>query len=379
MRSISSSTNALRFLREDRALGAKSNVAWVMLTSAALLSFIGAATIRSASLEMGVDYLPRQAVWIALGLLAFIAGMLIDYHWLLRVSPQLYGLGLLAVLMVSLFGHEAGGARSWVGLAGLGGQPSDFMKLATVLLMGRYFSTIRSPLLRHREILVACGIVALPMGLIALQPDLGGAMMFVPILIGMVVVSGVRMRTVVITAVVLAIIGAGLWMFGMREYQRDRILSFVSQESDPLGAGYQLRQSKIAVGSGQLLGRGYQQGTQSQLRFLPARHTDFIFAVLAEERGFLGVVAVLGLYGLFLWSGVRAACRSRDRSGILVVCGLLSVLGAYVIYNTGMMIGLVPITGIPLPFLSYGGSFTLFCFFATGIIAGVDLRRYVNR
>ena len=150
-------------------------------------------------------------------------------------------------------------------------------------------------------------------------------------------------------------------------------------EQDPLGAGYQVRQSKIAVGSGQWLGRGYMQGTQSQLRFLPERHTDFIMAVLAEEWGFAGVVTVLGLYGLFILSGATIAMRSRDRAGILLVVGLLAVSAFHALYNSAMVVGLLPITGIPLPFLSYGGSFTLVNFLATGLILNVDFRRYVNR
>ena len=156
-------------------------------------------------------------------------------------------------------------------------------------------------------------------------------------------------------------------------------MTFVQPERDPLGSGYQVRQSKIAVGSGKMFGRGYGQGTQSQLRFLPARHTDFILAVLAEEWGFLGVAVVLSLYVLYIWSGARIAMRARDRAGILVVVGLLSVFCFHVLYNTAMVVGYLPITGIPLPFLSYGGTFTLFNFTATGIILGIDLRRYVNR
>jgi rod shape determining protein RodA len=157
------------------------------------------------------------------------------------------------------------------------------------------------------------------------------------------------------------------------------VLTYLQPESDPLGAGYQVRQSKIAVGSGELLGKGYMQGTQSQLRFLPARHTDFILSVLAEEWGFLGVLVVFGLYISYITSAARIAMRARDRAGILLVTGLLSVQCFHILYNSAMVVGFVPITGIPLPFLSYGGSFTLFNFTATGIILGVDLRRYVNR
>ncbi len=203
--------------------------------------------------------------------------------------------------------------------------------------------------------------------------------MFGPMLIGMLLLAGVNRRLLLAGVLLTALVGAGAWNLVLLDYQKDRVRTYLSPASDPLGHGYQLRQSKIAVGSGQLAGRGYGQGTQSQLRFLPARHTDFIFAVLAEEWGFLGVSVVLTLFGVYVLNGARVAARARDRTGILLVVGLLSVFTAHVVYNTAMVVGLVPITGIPLPFLSYGGSFTLANFFATGLILGVDFRRYVNR
>jgi rod shape determining protein RodA len=203
--------------------------------------------------------------------------------------------------------------------------------------------------------------------------------MFAPIMIGMLLVAGVRVRMLLMAVVIGLLVGAGMWSFGMRGYQRQRVLTFLSPDSDPLGAGYQVRQSKIAVGSGEMLGKGYMQGTQSQLRFLPVRHTDFILSVLAEEWGFLGVLTVLGLYALYVASAARIAMRARDRAGILLVTGLLSVLCFHILYNSSMVAGFVPITGIPLPFLSYGGSFTMVNFIGTGLMLGVDLRRYVNR
>jgi rod shape determining protein RodA len=203
--------------------------------------------------------------------------------------------------------------------------------------------------------------------------------MYFPILAGMLLVAGVRWRWVLTGALLLVLAGGVLWNFALLDYQRQRIVTFVSPMSDPLGAGYQLRQSKIAVGSGELTGKGYMQGTQSQLRFLPARHTDFVFAVLAEEWGFLGVAGALVLYVLFVYNACRVAARARDRAGILLVVGLVSGFAFHVLYNTAMVVGLVPITGIPLPFLSYGGSFTLANFIAAGLILGVDFRRYVNR
>ena len=346
--------------------------------AALALAFTGIAVIHSASSELGVAYLPRQAVWILLGTGVLLVCALFDYRLLLRYSPVLFLVALAAVVVITLFGHKAGGARSWVGIAGLGGQPSDFAKLATALLLARILGEIRLRVIEWRHLLLAIAVVGLPVGIIALQPDLGGAAMFVPVLAGCLLVAGVRARVLILSALAVVTLAGGLFLFGMQDYQRERILNFLSPGRDPLGAGYQIRQSKIAVGSGAVLGKGYMQGTQSQLRFLPARHTDFIFAVLAEETGFLGVAFTLGLYAVWLVSGWRIALRARDRPGLLLATGLLSAIGAHVLYNTAMVIGLVPVTGIPLPFLSYGGSFTLFCFAATGLLISIDRRRYVN-
>jgi rod shape determining protein RodA len=195
----------------------------------------------------------------------------------------------------------------------------------------------------------------------------------------MLLIAGVRVRLLLIAAVLVLVLGTVVWSFGMKPYQRQRVMTFLQPDTDPLGAGYQVRQSKIAVGSGELLGKGYMQGTQSQLRFLPARHTDFILSVLAEEWGFAGVLTVFSLYALYITSAARIAMRARDRGGILLVVGLISVTCFHVLYNSAMVVGFVPITGIPLPFLSYGGSFTMVNFISAGIMLGVDMRRYVNR
>jgi rod shape determining protein RodA len=352
---------------------------WALVGSALLLALVGLATVSSASSELGGSLLARQAIWIVLGIVIMGLGAALDGKLLLRAAPAIYGLGLISVGLVTFLGHEAGGSRSWIGIAGLGGQPSDLAKIGTALLLARYFGGLRQLHLDLRHLLVGGVIVALPVAFIVVQPDLGGAAMFVPLYLGMVLVAGVRVRWLALVAVAALAVGPAVWAFGMQDYQRDRIATFVSPERDPLGAGYQVRQSKIAVGSGALLGKGYGQGTQSQLRFLPARHTDFVFAVLAEEWGFLGVLMVLGCYSFYLWTGLRIATRARNRAGVLLAAGLLAALAAHLLYNTGMMIGMVPVTGIPLPFLSYGGSFMLFCFFVTGVLLGIDMRRYVNR
>ena len=355
------------------------NVHWGPLAAALLLSVIGLATVHSASTELPIDYLPKQALWVVIGCAALAVIFGIDYHRLLALAPAFYCLGLALLALVLMVGHYSGGARSWLLLGPVSIQPSEFAKLATALLLARYLAGIKRSFLTLREIITAGAVAGLPMVLIALERDLGSAAMFCPLLAGLLLVSGVRWRQVLVASLLGLVLAGGLWGFGMRDYQRTRIMSFLSPEKDPLGAGYQVRQSKIAVGSGQWLGRGYKQGTQSQLRFLPERHTDFIMAVLAEEWGFAGVVTVLGLYGLYILSAASIAMRSRDRAGILLVVGLLAVSAFHALYNSAMVVGLLPITGIPLPFLSYGGSFTLVNFLATGLILNVDFRRYVNR
>jgi rod shape determining protein RodA len=286
---------------------------------------------------------------------------------------------LVSLIAVLLVGVERGGAANWLQIGPWQFQPSEFAKLATALFLARYLAGINLRVLELRQIVIATVIVGVPMVLVAVEPDKGGAAMYAPLLAGMLLVAGLRLRLLITAILVALALGSGIWMFGMRGYQRQRVITYLAPESDPLGAGYQVRQSKIAVGSGKLLGKGYMRGSQSQLRFLPARHTDFVLAVLAEEWGFLGVATVLALYGIYISSAARIAIRARDRAGILLVVGLLSITCFHVLYNSAMVVGFVPITGIPVPFLSYGGSFTMISFIATGIILGVDLRRYVNR
>jgi rod shape determining protein RodA len=380
MRSTSGSIPTPRGLDPDRSLpGQLSGVDWAILVSALGLSLLGLATVHSASSELPVDYLPRQAAFLGAGLLVMAVLFLLDYHLLVDLSLPLFALTLLLLLVVDLAGVVRGGARSWLILGTFAFQPAEITKLTTVLVLTRYLAAANQRVLSLKEIVVVGCIAALPMGLIVIQPDLGTTAMFVPMVAGMLLVGGIRFRVWAVGVTAFVVLAGAVWLFGMQPYQRDRVRTFLEPGADPLGAGYQVRQSKIAVGSGQLTGRGYQQGTQSQLRFLPARHTDFVFAVLAEEWGFLGVVTTLGLYAVFIVNGARVAIRARDREGILLVVGLLSIISFHVLYNTAMVVGLVPITGIPLPFLSYGGSFTLLNFAATGLILGVDVRRYVNR
>lgn len=372
-------SGVLRLPEESRRLGRLTTVRWSVLLFATAIAVAGLATVHSASAEMPVDYLSRQLVWVTVGIVAALAAMLVDYRRLSLLALPLY-LGTLALLVVVLLaGHSVSGARSWFGIAGLGVQPTELAKLTTALMLARYLSESQASRPSFKEVTVAGLITGMPAVLVWLQPDLGSAVMFLPMLVVVVLVIGVPWRVVLTGACLGLLVAGAYWSFGLEPYQRERITSFLSQEHDPRGAGYQLRQSKIAVGSGELVGKGYMQGTQSQLRFLPERHTDFVFAVLAEEWGFVGVASLLALYSLLLYGLGEIARRARDTVGMLLVAGLLATLAAHIVYNTAMVIGLLPITGIPLPFLSYGGSFTLFAFAAVGLALNVDLRRYVNR
>lgn len=365
---------------ERQALSSLTGLDWSFLWSGLLLVIVGLITVHSAGAELPVDYLPRQAIWVGIGLVLFILAVSVDYHLFVDLSLPLYGLALGLLVLVLFFGEGPGGTKSWLAVGSLRvGQPAELAKLASLLLLARLLAGAERQFLGFWQLVRAGLVVGVPMVLVAVQPDLGSAAMFVPLLAGMLLVAGIRVRWLVTAALAFVLVAGLTWTFGMEPYQRERVQTFLSPESDPLGAGYQLRQSKIAVGSGELTGRGYMQGTQSQLRFLPARHTDFIFAVLAEEWGFVGVLTCLGLYGLFIVSALRIATRARDRAGILLVVGFVSVFSFHVIYNTGMVAGLLPITGIPLPFLSYGGSFMLLNLVGLGLVLNVDVRRHVNR
>jgi rod shape determining protein RodA len=220
--------------------------------------------------------------------------------------------------------------------------------------------------------------VGLVVVLIAAEPDLGTAFTLVPLFLTVAFLAGLRVRAILGVFLVMIVVGSLGWMFALKEYQKSRIYTFLDPNLDPRGAGYQKIQSEIAVGSGGVAGKGYKQGTQSQLGYLPARHTDFIFSVLAEENGFVGVVAVLGLYMFILWRAFETAQMARDRVGAFLAAGIAAILSFQVIYNVAMVAGLVPVKGLPLPLMSYGGSSVLSSLFAVGLILNVRMRRFAN-
>ncbi|MBI3333517.1 MAG: rod shape-determining protein RodA [Candidatus Omnitrophica bacterium] len=350
-----------------------------------LLLGIGLLALYSASLQKtqatGIQFLMRQLTWAPLGLL--LAGLLlvVEYHRWLEWAYLLYGVNMLLLLMVLEMGVVRGGAQRWLTFAGLTVQPSEFAKVTTVLALARYLgSRSATPWGRADSQWKAIGVSALlaliPMVLILKEPNLGTASVFLPILLAMLLVWGIRPRVIGLMLAAGALLAPFAWG-RLADYQRSRLLVFLNPSLDPLGAGYTVVQSKIAIGSGRLWGKGWLAGTQNQLNFLPERHTDFIFSVVGEEWGFLGTTFCLALFGLLFYRGILIATQTRDPFGRLLVVGLVAMLATHLVVNTGMTLGLMPVVGLPLPFFSYGGSWLLTSLTTVGIILSIGIRNGV--
>lgn len=346
-----------------------------------LLTLYGSVMVQSATSGMsaGDGLFKRHLVGLVVGLVPLAAAWLIDYRdfkgWLgplvlfdalLILSPRIPGLG-----------YEAGGATSWLAIGGIRlFQPSEPAKLVTILVMAIVISQFKGKIENWRDVARVSGYLALPLGLILLQPDLGTGLVFVAITMGMLLIGGLKPRWFLVFLVLGAVVvGIVIKADLLEDYQRNRLLVFIDPELDPTGAGYNLAQSKIAIGSGELTGKGLGSGTQGNLNFLPERHTDFIFSVLGEELGFMGAVLLLGLYLALLVTALEISAQSRDLLGSLVVAGVISMWTFQILVNIGMTIGLMPITGIPLPFMSFGSSFMVTNMAATGMLLSVWARR----
>jgi rod shape determining protein RodA len=304
--------------------------------------------------------------------------MVVDYHVLFDIAPILYGLGIVLLLYLMFWGKLTANVKSWIHIGGFQFQPSEFMKIFTALMLARFFDSTDRAYLDFRSFLIAMAIIGVPVGLIIIQPDFGTAASFFPLIAVAMFFGGIRPRIWIAMILVAAIALPLGWNFFLKPYQKERVMIFLNPERDPLGSGYQVTQAKIAIGSGGIHGKGFKHGTQAKLEFLPARHTDFIFAVLGEEWGFIGVVITLGLYLFLIWQALSFAKHARDRGGTFLVIGLISFFIFHIMINVAMQIGILPTTGIPLPLISYGGSSTMMFFIIIGLILNVDMRRFVN-
>ena len=327
--------------------------------------------------KMHGGVLTHQIYWLGLGLVMMILFFSLDYQWLERFAYPAYTVGLLLLLAVLLHGKTVSGSTRWLDLGVVVAQPSELMKPLLVIALARYFSKQeKRGGYRIRELWLPAVMVALPVVLIVMEPDLGTAALLLAVSVSMILFVGVYRRSLLVLAGSFLGCLPLLWLT-MKGYQRQRILTLLDPERDPLGAGYHIIQSKIAVGSGQFWGKGFLQGTQSQLRFIPEHHTDFIFSVLAEEWGFVGSLLLLALFLSLLLRGLNVARRSRDPFGALLGFGITAILFWHVAVNIAMVLGMLPVVGIPLPLVSYGGSSAVMTLVSIGILLNVAMRKFV--
>ena len=351
---------------------------WPMLLISLAICSLGVLQIFSATHGTAwQDAWWKQMVFIAVGFALMWIVTAIDYHAMLGHVPALYLISIGALLAVLIIGQKVFGSTRWIPVLGVRFQVSEFVKLVIILLVARFLTELRSDDLQIRDFLKIAGLVAVPMLLVVKEPDLGTALTYLPILAVGAFLAGLNWRYIAaITIAVVLVVPIG--MHFLQDYQKARLVSFLDPDRDPKGTGYQVIQSKIAVGSGKLWGKGTTKGTQTQLRFLPVPHTDFIFSAFSEEHGFVGVVVVLALYFVLLMQIVKNAQTAPDLAGMYICMGVAALLLFHVLVNVGMVVGHMPVTGIPLPLMSAGGSSMLSVFIMLGLVNNVRLRRFVN-
>jgi rod shape determining protein RodA len=353
------------------------HVDWAMLVAVLSLCLIGLVQIYSATGGATRIYY-TQIYGIAMGLLALLIALSIDYRSLADKSHLIYGGIILLLLYVLFFGAVRGGSRRWIDLGPLNLQPSEFAKATVALVLAKFFGDRQRGAPQRGDLLIAAAITAVPFLMIVRQPDLGTAATLLPVLFAVAYVAGMPMRIFGILALAGILVAPVAWKFALQDYQKERISTFLDPSQDAKGAGYQQIQARITTGSGGLSGKGFMQGTQGQLRFLPVAHNDFIFSVLAEEHGFVGVLVALGLYLFVILRSLEAARLAKDRLGAYLVLGVLASFTFQVIYNITMSAGLAPVKGLTLPLMSYGGSSMIATLAGFGLFLNVRMRRFTN-
>ena len=353
------------------------HIDWAMVGALMALCCIGLAQIYSATGGATRLYL-TQIYGVILGLVAMAACLTIDYRTLADKSHIIYIIVLALLIYVLVGGAVRGGSRRWIDLGFYNLQPSEFAKATVALVLANFFGESRRGAVTRSDFVVAGAITAIPFLIIARQPDLGTAVTLIPVLFAVAYVAGMPMRIFGILALVGVLAAPIAWKFALKDYQKERISTFLDPEQDARGAGYQQIQARITVGSGGLWGKGFTKGTQGQLRFLPVAHNDFIFSVLAEEQGFAGVVVTLGLYLFVILRALDSARLAKDRLGAYLVLGVLASFSFQVFYNVTMSAGLAPVKGLTLPLMSYGGSSMIATLGAFGLILNVRMRRFTN-
>jgi rod shape determining protein RodA len=356
------------------------HIDWALVVAILALCGIGVIMIYSTTADptrVSSHLWITQLYAIALGLLAMVVTLTLDYRTFTDKSHFIY-IGLLAVLLyVLFFGTAQMGARRWIPLRMFNLQPSEFAKVGVALVLAKFFGENRgSP--QWGDLAIGGVLTLIPLALIAKQPDLGTAVTLLPVLLAIAYLAGMRLRILGVIFLAIILAAPAAWMFALKPYQKTRISTFLDPSQDAKGAGYQQIQARITVGSGGLSGKGFKQGTQGQLRFLPVAHNDFIFSVLAEEQGFAGVLVALGLYLFVILRALESARLAKDRLGSYLVLGVLASFTFQVIYNITMSAGLAPVKGLTLPLMSYGGSSMIATLAGFGLVLNVRMRRFTN-
>ena len=366
-----------------------SNIPWGMVALIIGIALMGLTAVYSATYTaQGPSTLfTKQLVWICLGIIVMFAALIPDYHTVGRYAYVLYAVSIIFLVLVAIVGKTGMGAQRWLPIGPFAFQPSELAKLSLVLALARYFAEDpKRGGYELRDLLVPGALLLVPLVLVMKQPDLGTALMLLFTSSLIVILAGVRFKTVMAVVVIGAVLASSVLLVApvrnkiwksLKPYQQRRITAFLDPSSDPLGSGYHATQAKIAVGSGQTTGKGFRRGTQSQMAFLPERHTDFIFAVIAEERGFIGASFLVVLYVSLLLVGVDAAKSAKDKMGALMAGGIVSMLSLYVFINIGMATGILPVVGVPLPLVSYGGTSIITTFLALGLLLNIQIRRFM--
>lgn len=355
---------------------------WTLLAIVGAISTLGLLEIYSSthsSAMAGMQW--KQLMWIGVGIIGMFLISRIDYHTLLRQAAALYGFGVVSLLVVLIVGYSRLGAKRWIALGGgVNLQVSELMKLIIIIVLARFLSEVHTDRLTLQDLAKIALLTIVPVALILKQPDLGTAMVLVPVAVVGSFLAGVEWKHTAVGVILIALLIPIGWSMRthLKPYQQQRIQTFLHPEEDQRGAGYQILQSEIAVGAGGFWGKGFGKGSQNQLGFVPVRYSDFILAALAEEQGFIGVCVVLLLYLGLILRLIDNAQKAKDKAGMFVVMGVTAILAFHVLVNASMVIGYMPVTGIPLPLMSYGGSATAFVFLALGLVMNVRMRRFVN-
>jgi rod shape determining protein RodA len=354
---------------------------WWLLAIVGAICAMGVVEIYSATHnahQAGMATYVKQLWWLLTGVVCMLAISRLDYHMILEQAPIFYLIALIALIAVLAVGETRLGAKRWLPVLGSFFQVSELVKLIIIIVLARFYSEVRTDQLSLADLIKVAILTGIPLLLILKQPDLGTAMVLVPVAVVGAFLAGIQWKHAAVILLLAGLLIPVGWGFILKPYQKERIQTFLRPEDDPKKSGYQILQSEIAVGAGGFWGKGLGRGSQNQGGFVPIQYSDFILAALAEETGFIGVFITLSLYTALLLRLVHNAQRAMDRSGMYLVMGVAAILGFHLLVNAAMMIGKVPVTGIPLPLVSYGGSVTLFVFLSLGLVMNVRIRRFVN-